>query len=61
MPELPAMMARLYTDIFDLAADIRGAPDHQALTEAFGALVSRLGPMPTAWARSIKPTPSSAT
>ncbi|ATU74371.1 Putative HTH-type transcriptional regulator y4qH [Gluconacetobacter sp. SXCC-1] len=44
MPELPAMMARLYTDIFDLAADIRGAPDHQALAEAFGALVSRLGP-----------------
>ena len=38
------MMARLYADIFDLAADIRNAPDQQGLVAAFGALVSRLGP-----------------
>lgn len=38
------MMARLYTDIFDLAADIRTAPDRHGLVGAFGALIARLGP-----------------
>ena len=38
------MMARLYTDIFNLAADIRIAPDRQGLVDAFGALIARLGP-----------------